>query len=135
MSPLAGITVLVIDDNRDARDLTVLLLEHLGARVTIAENGDEGFTRLLEGCPDLVLCDLMMPVMNGIEFARRVRGTPACAHARLAALTSRRDDSMYTRAAAAGFDAYVEKPITPEKLNGLASRFLLGGNPPEPTTA
>ena len=132
MSPLRGTTVLLIEDNRDVRDLTVLMLERLGATVRTAENGEEGFARVLESCPDLVLCDLVMPVMDGIEFARKVRRTPECAHARLVALTSRRDDDTYMRAWAAGFDAYLEKPITAEKLDALAGRFLLGPNPPGP---
>jgi CheY-like chemotaxis protein len=130
MSPLRGISILLIEDNADVRDLTLFMLERLGARVRVAENGEEGFARVLEECPDLVLCDLMMPVMDGIEFARKVRRTPECAHARLVALTSRRDDDTYMRAWAAGFDAYLEKPVTPEKLEAVAARFLSGPGRP-----
>jgi CheY-like chemotaxis protein len=64
----------------------------------VATNGAEGFAMLLEDCPDLVLCDLVMPIMDGIEFAKKVRRTPECAHVRLVALTSRRDDATYARA-------------------------------------
>jgi CheY-like chemotaxis protein len=121
MSPLRGISILLIEDNPDVRDLTVLVLERRGARMTVAENGAEGFTKLRADCPDLVLCDLIMPVMDGFEFARRVRQTPECAHARLVALTSRRDDDAYVRALAAGFDAFLEKPFYPEPFESLAT--------------
>jgi CheY-like chemotaxis protein len=76
----------------------------------------------------------MMPVMDGIEFAQRVRRTPERAHVRLVALTSRRYDETYMKASAAGFEAYLEKPISPEKLQAVAARFLSGpgATPPNP---
>jgi two-component system cell cycle response regulator len=128
MGPMRGVSILLIEDNEDVRELTAFLLERLGARVTMAANGAEGHAKLLAECPDLTLCDLVMPVMDGIEFARRARRTPGRAHVLLVALTSRRDDNSYLSARAAGFDAYVEKPITPEKMAGLVRRFL----PPAP---
>ena len=72
--PLRGIAVLVVEDDRDHRDLARDMLTALGARVTVAVNGEDGVKRLIaDGCPDLVLCDLRMPVMDGFEFAREVR--------------------------------------------------------------
>jgi CheY-like chemotaxis protein len=132
MSRLSGISVLLIEDHEDTRDVNMLLLQRLGARVTVAENGAEGFAKILEDCPDLVLCDLTMPVMDGIEFAKKVRRTPECAHVRLVALTAERDERFYMRAWAAGFDAYLEKPATPEALEALAARFLSGPGAPPP---
>jgi CheY-like chemotaxis protein len=129
MSPLRGISVLLIEDNADIRDMTVLMLEGLGARVRVAQDGAEGFAMIVKDCPDLVLCDLRMPVMDGIEFARKVRRTLECAHARLVAVTSVRDDATLVRAWAAGFDAYLEKPVTHEKKETLAMRFLSGPDP------
>jgi CheY-like chemotaxis protein len=126
MSPLRGISVLLIEDHEGIREANMLLLQTLGARVTVAENGAEGFAKILEDCPDLVLCDLTMPVMDGIEFAKKVRRTPECAHVRLVALTSQRDERFYMKAWAAGFDAYLEKPATAEALEALAARFLSG---------
>ena len=64
--PLRGIAVLVVEDDRDHRDLARDMLTALGARVTVAVNGEDGVKRLIaDGCPDLVLCDLRMPVMDG----------------------------------------------------------------------
>jgi CheY-like chemotaxis protein len=134
MSALRGVFILLVEDNLDVRGLTAFLLEGLGARVLVAVNGADAFAKLLGNEPDLVLCDLMMPVMDGIEFAQRVRRTPERAHVRLVALTSRRYDETYMKASAAGFEAYLEKPISPEKLQAVAARFLSGpgATPPNP---
>ena len=72
--PLRGLSVLVVEDDRDHRELARDMLTALGARVTVAVNGEEAVKRLIkDGCPDLILCDLRMPVMDGFEFAREVR--------------------------------------------------------------
>jgi CheY-like chemotaxis protein len=128
---LTGITILVVDDNPDLRYVIQVMLEARGATVRVASDGAEAFTMLLEDCPDLVLCDIQMPVMNGIEFARKVRRTPECSRVRLIAMTSFRDDTAYLRSWSAGFDAHLEKPVTIEKLEGVA-RFLSGPRPPSP---
>jgi CheY-like chemotaxis protein len=121
--PLSGVTILVVEDNEDHSDIAQSMLEHLGAHVTIAANGAEGRAKFLEGRPDLALVDIMMPVMDGLEFARKVRSRPECSRARLVALTALRDDTAYIRSWAAGYDGHLEKPVTFEKLEGLA-RFL-----------
>jgi two-component system, chemotaxis family, CheB/CheR fusion protein len=125
---LRGVSVLVVEDDRDHRELAREMLTALGARVTVAVNGEEGVKRLIkEGCPDLVLCDLRMPVMDGYEFAREVRTHSPCRHVRLVALTALRDPIAYTRTWSAGYDAHLEKPLTVEKLEDLAGRLLSGG--------
>src|SRR5438874_12267857 len=66
--PLRGLAVLVVEDDRDHRELARDMLTALGAQVTVATNGEEGVKRLIaKGCPDLILCDLRMPVMDGYE--------------------------------------------------------------------
>lgn len=124
--PLKGVSVLIVEDHVDHRELARILLTHLGARVDVAEDGQQGLEKIRKECPDLVLCDLVMPQMDGYEVARRVRSIPECAHARLVALTAFRDDPAYVRSWSAGFDAHLEKPITLAKLNAIAERFLLG---------
>jgi two-component system CheB/CheR fusion protein len=123
---LRGVHVLLVEDNADHRELGRALLAHLGARVDVAEDGERALEKMREECPDLVLCDLLMPYMDGYAFARRVRRIADCAHVRLVALTSLHDDTAYIRTWSAGFDAHLEKPITLAKLNGIAERFLLG---------
>jgi CheY-like chemotaxis protein len=126
------VSVLIVEDHADHRELARLLLTHLGARVDVAEDGQQGLEKIHHECPDLVLCDLVMPTMNGYEVARRVRRTTECAHARLVALTSLHDDSACIRSSSAGFDAHLEKPITLAKLNDIAERFVLGRSAARP---
>ena len=128
--PLEGVSVLVVEDHADHRDLARALLTHLGARVDVAGDGEQGLEKIRKECPDLVLCDLVMPLMDGYEVARRVRRIAECAHARLVSLTAFRDDTAYVRSSSAGFDAHLEKPITLAKLNSIADRLLLGRRGP-----
>ena len=124
---LRGVSVLVVEDDRDHRELAQDMLTSLGARVTVAANGEEGVARFIAGgCPDLILCDLRMPVMDGFEFARVVRRHPGCRNVRLVALTAMRDPVAYLQTWTAGYDAHLEKPLTPEKLEDLAARLLSG---------
>ena len=126
--PLRGLSVLVVEDDRDHRELARDMLTALGARVTVAANGDEGVKHLItKGCPDLILCDLRMPVMDGYEFAREVRTHSPGRQVRLVALTAIRDPIAYTRTWSAGYDAHLEKPLTVDKLEDLAARLLSGG--------
>jgi two-component system, chemotaxis family, CheB/CheR fusion protein len=124
---LRGLSVLVVEDDRDDRELASDMLTALGAHVTVAANGEEGVKRLIaKGCPDLVLCDLRMPVMDGFEFARVVLRRPGCRNVRLVALTAMRDPVAYLQTWTAGYDAHLEKPLTVEKLEDLAARLLSG---------
>jgi two-component system, chemotaxis family, CheB/CheR fusion protein len=123
--PLEGVSVLIVEDHADHRDLARALLTHLGARVDVAADGEQGLEKIRRECPDLVLCDLVMPRMDGYEVARRVRSIAECAHARLVSLTAFRDDTAHVRSSSAGFDAHLEKPVTLAKLNSIAERFRL----------
>ena len=123
---LEGVSVLVVEDHADHRELARALLTHLGARVDVAEDGQQGLEKIRKDPPNLVLCDLLMPEMDGYEVARRVRCIARCAHSRLVALTALRDETAYVRSLNAGFDAHLEKPLTLAKLNGIAERFPLG---------
>jgi DNA-binding NtrC family response regulator len=60
--------VLVVEDNEQIRELVAAVLEHAGYQVQVAENGAEALDRVREACPQLIVLDLMMPVLNGWEF-------------------------------------------------------------------
>jgi two-component system CheB/CheR fusion protein len=121
---LRGSTILVIDDDLDTRDVVRRLLESLGARVVVAENGRDGLSRLASTPPHAVLCDLGMPVMDGLEFARRVRRDPRYRQVLLFALTGWQDHGDFLRSWEAGFDAHLVKPVTMEMLESLARRLF-----------
>jgi CheY-like chemotaxis protein len=119
---LRGLSILVVEDDHDALEITRRMLAFLGARVETARNGREGLTKLEKACPDLALVDIMMPEIDGLEFCRRVRGMRKCMQARLVALTALRSEESYLASWEAGFDGHVEKPITIEKLRAIAER-------------
>src|SRR5262245_12758640 len=118
--PLRGVTVLVVEDDPDSRETTGLLLQHLGARVVTVENGDRGLAAVLLHQPDLVLVDLVMPEMDGFEFARRIRSDPKYRRVRLVALTGLRDEATVLKTWSVGFDGHLTKPVTEQGLDLLA---------------
>ena len=91
--------------------------------MALAENGFDGLQRLGDRRVDAVLCDLTMPVMSGLEFARLVRRNPRFRRIPLVAVTGRQahEDSLQTWEA--GFDAHLVKPVTLEMLQSLARRL------------
>jgi len=119
---LRDVTVLVVEDDPDSRETTGLLLQHLGARVVTVENGDRGLAAVVLHQPDLVLVDLLMPEMDGFEFARRIRRDPKYRRVRLVALTGLRDEASVLKTWSIGFDGHLMKPVTVEGLD-LLSRF------------
>ena len=86
--PLRGVSVLVVEDDKEHLNIAVDLLVSLGARVIVAANGKDALKRLLDGCPDLILCDVRMPVMDGLSFAREVRSVSNCRQVRMVAVTA-----------------------------------------------
>ncbi len=72
---------------------------------------------------DAVLCDLTMPIMSGLEFARRVRRNPRFRRIPLVAVTGRQEQEDFLQTWDAGFDAHLVKPVTVEMLQSLARRF------------
>jgi CheY-like chemotaxis protein len=121
--PLRGRTILVIEDDHDSREVTRRFLEFLGAQVVVAADGLEGLVRLESLRPDAVLCDLGMPIMDGTEFARRMRQDPRHRRVLLVALTGRQGDADFLHTWRAGFDAHLVKPVTIEMLSSIARRL------------
>jgi CheY-like chemotaxis protein len=111
--------VLVIEDNDDARESLVVLLESLGHRVLDAMDGVRGVTVALEACPDVVLIDLGLPALDGFRVAQTLRSTPAGKRMTLIAVTGYGQPDDRDRSEQAGFDAHVVKPVNPEILSGL----------------
>lgn len=111
IAPGSAKRVLVIDDRRDALLMNQMLLRQLGHEVEVASTGEEGVARARDFVPDIVLCDLTMPGMNGFEVARRLRADSATAEMRLVAVSGHSVDEFDELAQAAGFDEQVVKPL------------------------
>lgn len=117
---LAGRTVLLIEDNADTRDVLKLMLEVEGARVDTAETGEDGVRAAARRPPDVVLCDIGLPDIDGMEVVRRLRQRPPGAM-RCIALTGYGQAEDVRQAIEAGFDAHLTKPINLDQLMTLLS--------------
>jgi PAS domain S-box-containing protein len=111
--------VLVIDDNHDAADTLAELVTMLGHAPVVAYDAIAGLEKASEGLPDIVLCDIGLPGMDGYEFARQLRALTPTQHVRLVALSGYAQPEDVTKAVEAGFDAHVAKPPDPERIASL----------------
>jgi CheY-like chemotaxis protein len=114
--PLGSLRVLVIEDDAVVRAEIVGTLVAEGFHVTEAENGRSGLWRLWDGRPDLILCDLMMPVMGGLEVLDAIRNRPEWATIPFVFLTACDDRASMRRAMETGADDYVTKPLVAREL-------------------
>jgi CheY-like chemotaxis protein len=114
--------ILIIEDNRDAADMLRLLLECHGHEVLVAYSGPAGVGAALAGRPDVVLCDIGLPGLDGWGVARVLRAEPGTARTRLIAVTSYGTDADRRRSREAGFDVHLTKPCDPADLSGLLGR-------------
>ena len=116
--------ILLVEDNAANRYLATFLLVSHGFDVVHASDGVEALDRAHTEQPDLILMDIQMPRMDGYEAARRIKDTPALSGIPLVALTSYAMAGDRDRALAAGFAAYIEKPIITETFVAEVSRHL-----------
>lgn len=121
--------LLVVDDNADIRKLLVAILQEK-YNVTLAANGKEGYERAKEIVPDLIVSDVMMPVMDGLEMCSNVKADTVTSHIPVLMLTARTLDEHRVEGYLHGADAYITKPFTSSLLlarieNLLASRHAL----------
>jgi PAS domain S-box-containing protein len=121
---LAGLAILLVEDNAFNQLVARELLEDAGAQVVVAGDGAEALARLAEQPVDCVLMDVQMPVMDGIEATRRIRATPALAGLKVIAMTANAGIEDQARCLAAGMDEFLTKPAAPETLVATIARAL-----------
>ena len=126
--------ILVIEDDEFSRELVRYLLDRQGYAVLEAADGRTGLDLALNAHPDLVLCDLQMPVLNGYEVVQRLRSNPLWQVVPVIAVTAFSMPGDRDIALAAGFDNYLTKPITPEifvqRITAFLPPGLRAGSPP-----
>jgi CheY-like chemotaxis protein len=111
--------VLVADDNRDAAESLQMWLQMSGHVVEIAQDGPAALAAAESFRPEVVLLDLGMPGMTGLEVARRIRAAEWGRGMILMALTGWGQEEDRQRTAEAGFDHHLTKPIDPERIDAL----------------
>jgi two-component system alkaline phosphatase synthesis response regulator PhoP len=107
--------VLVVDDEKDIVELIRYNLDKEGYEVLAAHNGQEALDKV-SARPDLIILDLMMPVLDGFETCRRLKGTPATAGIPVVFLTASSSEIDEVVGLEIGADDYIQKPISPRKL-------------------
>jgi CheY-like chemotaxis protein len=115
--------ILVVDDEPDQRFMLRRIFETAGHAVTDAGNGAAALLAVQASAPDLVVTDIMMPVMGGVELIRRLRSKPATAHIPILAASG--DTSL-----AGAADAVIPKPYTRDHLIAVAECLLREGRVP-----
>lgn len=116
--------ILVIEDNADNLKLMSYLLGSFGHQVLTADDGAAGLGIAAREAPDLVICDIQMPGLDGYEFARRVKADPRTDKIPLIAVTALAMVGDRDKVLAAGFDGYITKPIVPRAFVGEVEAYL-----------
>ena len=120
------LTALIIEDNEDNRVLIVSLLQWGGYRTVTRATGQSGYEAALRERPDLILLDIQLPDINGIEVLRRIRASGINGAIPVIAMTSYAMAGDRERLMAAGCAGYIEKPIEPTRVLDQI-REILGG--------
>ena len=121
---LAGRRLLVVDDNDFNQIVAKNLLEHDGAQVDLANNGQEAINALARQTYDLVLMDMQMPVMDGITATTEIRREARFANLPIIAMTANALPEERERCLAAGMNDFIAKPIVPETLADSLAKWL-----------
>ena len=121
--------VLLVEDNLDNQVIYRMILEHYGYEVIEAGDGRLGVELARERRPDLILMDISLPVMDGWDATRILKGDPDTAAIPVIALTAHAMQSDEARAEEIGFDAFIRKPAEPKLVLRTVQRFL-GHAPP-----
>jgi CheY-like chemotaxis protein len=114
---LKSIKVVAVDDNADSRELLKAILERSSAETTVVSSGQEALAAIKNVHPDVLICDLAMPEMDGYELLENVRRLePELGELPVIAFTAaaRNEDRAQTRRA--GFQAHLAKPVEPDEL-------------------
>jgi CheY-like chemotaxis protein len=122
-----GYRILVIEDNPTNLELMTYLLKAFGHSTISAGDGEAGVEMALSTKPDLILCDLALPKLDGFGVARRLKAEPSVAAIPLIAVTASAMVGDRDKVLATGFDGYITKPITPESFVAEVEGFLQGG--------
>jgi two-component system cell cycle response regulator DivK len=118
--------ILVVEDNENNRYLITFILEKKGHSVIAARTGEEGVELAMKERPDLVLMDIQLPGIDGLETTRRIRASKPGSDVPIIALTSYALVGDREQVLSAGCTGYIEKPINPDTILGEIDKYLAG---------
>ena len=133
-----GITALIVDDSSVMRKIVERSLRQAGitlARVFEAGNGAEALSVLVENRVDLILCDINMPVMDGLEFVKQLSGVPNAKDVPVVMITTEGSEAHVVQALSCGARGYIRKPFTPEQVKEQVIPVLAGNQDARKSTA
>jgi CheY-like chemotaxis protein len=116
--------VLAIDDDAGIRRLVQLNLQRAGYRVSTAIDGVEALDRIREDRPDVLVLDITMPRLDGIELLRRLKADPSTSGIRVVLLTAKSQDADIQEGERSGADIYIPKPFSPRQLIDAVAEAL-----------
>ena len=125
--------ILIVDDDATTRKLLGLYLKAKGYEVAYADNGLDGIEKMAREDPNLIISDLNMPYMDGIEFVKTVRADPSHQEIPILMVTTEADPEERERAMSIGVNGYLIKPVTAEVVTQnirhiLKNMFAQGGS-------
>ncbi len=129
---MAKSKILIVEDEASLVDVLLYNLQREGYEVVLAKEGKEGLRKAQMLLPDLILLDLMLPGMNGLEICRELRATPRTATLPILMLTAKAEESDQIVGFAVGADDYVTKPFSVKVLLQRIKVLLRRGTNPEP---
>ena len=116
--------ILLVEDNEPIRENTIELLELSNYDVVTACNGKEGLGIAMQQSPDLILCDIRMPVMDGYHLLEHIRQQPSLSNSRFVFFTAKNKKKDIDVALKMGADDYIVKPFTGDELLDKLSKLL-----------
>jgi CheY-like chemotaxis protein len=120
----SGRRILIIEDDPSSRELYDFLLQHFGHATLLAVNGEEGLALARSTRPDLILCDIRLPKLGGMEVMKELKADGSLRHIPIIALTVFSSAGHRERLLDAGFDGYIPKPTEPETFIRQIESFL-----------
>lgn len=128
-----GTRILIVEDEESILLSLDFLMRKEGLVVATARDGNAALQHLAGDAPDLILLDVMLPLVDGFELCRLIRGNPALRHTKILLLTARGRETEISRGLGLGADAYVTKPFSTRDLMSTVRR-LLGDGDGQPIT-
>ena len=129
---MAKTSILIVEDDRSLADVLEYNLKQVGYEVALARDGQDGLNRARAKLPDLIVLDLMLPVVDGLEVCRRLRADPTTTGVLILMLTAKAEEVDQVVGFSVGADDYVTKPFSVKVLIERIKALLRRTRPPEP---